>query len=135
MKFSKKEIEFLELLEESRIATCHNNIPHVKPVSFVFYQNAIFVATDYETRTFLNLKKNPKAAITIDIYKTRKHKAICFQGDIKIIENGKEFELIYEIFLRKFKWVRGDPWKQNEAPFLKLIPKNKISWGINKNKN
>jgi len=47
LEFNKKEVEFLELLEEARIATSHDDIPHVKPVSFVFWKNTILVATDY----------------------------------------------------------------------------------------
>ena len=131
MKLSENEIKFLESLEEARIATCHDDIPHVKPVSFVFYQEVVFVATDYETRTFQNIKKNPRAAISIDVYKSGSHKAICFQGNVGILERGTEFKTIYQVFYNKFKWVRDDPWKQGEAPFLKLIPKNKTSWGIN----
>ena len=131
MKLSENEIKFLESLEEARIATCHDGIPHVKPVSFVFYQEFVFVATDYETRTFQNIKKNPRAAISIDVYKSGGHRAVCFQGNIEILERGVEFKTIYQVFYNKFKWVRDDPWKQGEAPFLKLIPKNKTSWGIN----
>jgi hypothetical protein len=35
------------------------------------------------------------------------------------------------MFEKKFLWVRNEPWKENEAPFLKIIATNKISWGIN----
>ena len=131
MKLSEKEIKFLESLEEARLATCHDNIPHVKPVSFVLNQNLIFVATDYETRTYQNIKKNPRAAIAADIYKSNNHQAVCFQGDVEVLEEGKEFNSIYQIFFNKFKWVQDDPWMPGEAPFLKIIPRNKTSWGIN----
>jgi nitroimidazol reductase NimA-like FMN-containing flavoprotein (pyridoxamine 5'-phosphate oxidase superfamily) len=131
LKLSTNEIKFLKSLEEARLATSHQDIPHVKPVSFVLYQDLIFVATDYDTRTWKNIKENPKAAITIDVYKSGGHKAVCFQGKVEIIEKGEEFDNIYQIFYKKFKWVRDDPWKPGEAPFLKLIPQNKTSWGIN----
>ena len=130
IEFNKKEVEFLNSIEEARIATSHDNIPHVKPVSFVFKKEVIIVATDYKTRTFENIKKNSNTAIVIDIYKSRNHKAICIQGKTEIIESGKEFQEFYDVFYKKFEWVRKDPWKQNEAPFLKIIPKNKVSWGI-----
>ena len=57
VEFTKNEIKFLQSLEEARLATCHDNIPHVKPVSFIFHKESILVATDYDTRTFQNLKK------------------------------------------------------------------------------
>ena len=130
IEFSKKEIEFLETLEEARIATSHNSTPHVKPVSFVYHEGKIIVATDYDTRTFTNIKINSNTAITIDIYKSGNHKAICIQGKSEIIEKGSEFKKFYDIFYEKFQWVRNDPWKENEAPFLKIIADNKVSWGL-----
>jgi nitroimidazol reductase NimA-like FMN-containing flavoprotein (pyridoxamine 5'-phosphate oxidase superfamily) len=129
-KFNQKETKFLESLEEARIATSHENIPHVKPVSFVLDENAIIIATDYKTRTYTNIKSNPKVGIVIDIYKSGGHKAVCIQGKADIIEEGPEFKKLYDIFHKKFEWVRKDPWDENEAPFLKIIPKNKTSWGL-----
>ena len=70
LKCSEKEIKFLESLEEVRLSTYHEEIPHAKPVSFIFHQNSIWIATDYETRSFLNIKRNSNAAIVIDIYKS-----------------------------------------------------------------
>ena len=130
MNFSPQEKKFLQSIEEARFATVNNSIPHVKPVSFVFQDDSFYIATDYKTRTYKNAKQNPKAAISVDIYKPGAHKAVLVQGKIKIIENGPEFEKIYKTFFEKFEWVRRDPWKQDEAPFLKLMPTTKTSWGL-----
>ena len=130
MEFNQKEIGFLNSLEEARIATSHNDIPHVKPVSFVKINNSIVIATDYNTRTYSNIKFNHNVGIVIDVYKSGGHKAICIQGKAEIIENGEEFKKFYDIFYKKFQWVRKDPWIENEAPFLKIIPNTKISWGL-----
>ncbi len=131
ISFSSKEVNFLEDHEECRIATSHNNIPHVKPVSYIFYNNEIIIATDYNTLTFRNLKKNPRIALTIDVYQSNNHKAVLIQGLAKIIESGIEFKQIYKKFHEKFDWVKRDPWNEKEAPFIKIIPKTKTSWGIN----
>jgi len=131
IEFKQDEIKFLESLEEARIATSHDDVPHVKPVSFVYHNNTFLVATDYNTRTFTNVKSNPHVSIVIDIYKSGGHKAICIQGKTEIIENGSEFKKLYDIFYKKFEWVRKEPWKENETPFLKVIPNNKVSWGLN----
>lgn len=128
--FTKMEEEFLQSMEEARIATSHADRPHVKPVSFIYHDNCIFIATDYQTRTFKNVKINPNTSIVIDIYESGKHKAVCIQGKIMILETGQEFLQIYKIFEKKFAWVRNEPWKENEAPFLKIIATNKISWGL-----
>ena len=131
IEFNQKEKNFLNSLEEARIATSHDDIPHVKPVSFVFQNNAIIIATDYKTRTLCNIKLNSNTSVVIDIYKSGEHKAICIQGKAEIIETGLEFKKFYNIFYKKFEWVRREPWNENEAPFLKIIPSNKISWGLN----
>ena len=130
IEFSPKEIEFLQSLEEARLATCHDDIPHVKPVSYIYYQNSILIATDYKTRTYKNCQKNPKVGIVIDVYKSGGHRAICMQGKIQIIEKGPEFHEFYKIFHERFQWVRSEPWDEMEAPFLKIIPTTKSSWGI-----
>jgi nitroimidazol reductase NimA-like FMN-containing flavoprotein (pyridoxamine 5'-phosphate oxidase superfamily) len=129
-EFTSKEKKFLASLEEARIATVHDGIPHVKPVSYIFHSEIVLIATDYNTRTLKNLKNNPNVAVTIDVYKSGQHKAVCIQGTIEIVENGMEFQEIYKMFHEKFAWVRNEPWSENEAPFLKIIPKSKISWGL-----
>ena len=133
IELDDSEVKFLESLEEARIATSHDDIPHVKPVSYAFFDNSIIIATDYDTRTFSNIKSNPRIGIVIDVYKSGNHKAVCIQGKAEIIEAGLEFKKFYEIFFKKFAWVRKEPWKEKEAPFLKIIPHNKTSWGIIKN--
>ena len=128
--FTKKEEEFLGNMEECRMATSHNDIPHVKPVCYALHKNSIYIATDYDTKAFKNLKKNPKIAVVIDKYLQSAHKAVCVQGDTIIIENGKEFLEIYDVFYKKFEWVRNQPWKENEAPFIKINSTHKSSWGL-----
>jgi nitroimidazol reductase NimA-like FMN-containing flavoprotein (pyridoxamine 5'-phosphate oxidase superfamily) len=130
ISFTKNEKDFLNDMEECRVATSHNDIPHVKPVSFIFDNESFLIATDYETRMYQNLLKNPKMALVIDVYKHGSHTAVCVQGKAEIIENGEEFIRIFKQFHEKFEWVRKEPWKENEAPFVRLIPSNKTSWGL-----
>jgi len=130
VSFSQKEVEFLNGIEECRIATSHANIPHVKPVSYLYEEGIIWIATDYDTRMYKNLQKNPKVALTIDVYKEGGHKAVCIQGSALILESGTEFSTIYEKFYEKFSWVRNDPWGENEAPIIQIVPYHKSSWGI-----
>lgn len=130
IRFSEKETKFLESIEEARLATANKSMPHVKPVSFLFRDGAFYVATDYSTRTFKNVKGNPNAAITVDVYRPGGHKAVLVQGKVTLVEEGDEFKKIYAEFFEKFEWVRRDPWKEKEAPFLKLVPVTKASWGL-----
>jgi len=67
--FADEEREFLNSREECRVATSYSDLPHVKPVSYIFENDIFYIATDHDTRMYKNCKSNPKAALTIDIYK------------------------------------------------------------------
>jgi uncharacterized protein len=128
--FDNKEIDFLKSMEECRVATSHGNIPHVKPVSYIFDDGLFLIATDYDTRMYKNLQANPHASLSIDVYKHGGHKAVLIQGKAKLIDDGKEFSRIYKKFYEKFEWVREQPWVEKEAPFIQITPFNKASWGL-----
>ena len=131
IKFSDKEIQFLLNNEVCRVATVsHGNIPHVVPVSYIFIDNSVFFATDYNTRKYKNLKKSKKLALVVDIYESTHNRAVAIQGTGEFIERGEDFKKMYDIFYRKFEWVRQEPWKEGEAPFVAVKPFRKISWGL-----
>ncbi len=130
IKFTKKEIGFLQKNEACRIATSHNNIPHITPTTYHFEDGFLYFATDYDTRKYINLQKNNRIAIVVDIYKVGANKAVTVQGTTEFIEKGPEFKRLYEIFYEKFSWVKEMPWKEGEAPFIKIMPKTKTSWGL-----
>ena len=128
--FTKAEKEFLAKNEACRLATCHDNIPHVVPVSYVFENDVFYFATDLETRKLANIMKNNKVALAVDVYSSVANMAMCVQGTAKVIDRGPEFKRLYEIFSQKFEWVRRDPWKEGGAPFVRVAPTSKASWGI-----
>ncbi|HET9774131.1 MAG TPA: pyridoxamine 5'-phosphate oxidase family protein [Nitrososphaeraceae archaeon] len=129
IKFTVKEMEFLSNNEGCRIATVSpDNTPHITPVSYIFQNDMLYFATDYDTKKYKNLKQNPNIALVVDIY-SLKNSAIIIQGKVDFIEQGIKFQKLYEIFDRKFEWVRADPWKESEAPFVQVEPYKKISWG------
>lgn len=128
--FSKAERDFLGRNEACRLATCHDSVPHVAPVSYVFDEGEFYIATDYETRKYENIKENSRVALAVDVYSSVGNKAVCVQGRAEIIERGGEFARLYKIFHGRFEWVRQDPWEEGEAPFLKVTPTGKVSWGL-----
>jgi nitroimidazol reductase NimA-like FMN-containing flavoprotein (pyridoxamine 5'-phosphate oxidase superfamily) len=130
IKFTIKESQFLKENEGCRIATCAKDIPHIAPVTYFFENGFFYFATDYDTKKYANLKKNDKIAISVDVYSPGNHKAVVVQGFATFIEKGSQFKKLYEIFYKKFVWVRENPWKENEAPFVKITPKTKMSWGL-----
>jgi uncharacterized protein len=129
--FSQKESKFVRANEICRIATAKNNIPHVIPVCYIYDNGVISFATDYTTRTFHNLKENNRVSLIIDIYDRKEgNKGIAINGIASIIESGKEFVNLFNAFYNKFEWVKKDPWREKEAPFIHIFPTKKVSWGI-----
>jgi uncharacterized protein len=131
IKFSAKEVDFLLKNEGCRVATVSpSNTPHIVPVSYIFEEGDFYFATDYNTRKYKNLKQNPNVALAIDVYSSINNRAIIIHGKANFIEHGRKFQKLYKTFHRKFEWVRIDPWKEEEAPFVKVKPYKKISWGL-----
>ncbi len=129
MKFSKAEERFLAKNEFGRLATISpDGMPHVVPVSYVYQDGGFWVAVDYETKKYRNLQSNRRVALVIDVVKP--NRGILVQGEAEIFERGPEFKQAYEIFYKKLSWVRASPWKEGEAPFIRIIPKKKVGWGI-----
>jgi nitroimidazol reductase NimA-like FMN-containing flavoprotein (pyridoxamine 5'-phosphate oxidase superfamily) len=130
VSFSRNEIQFLRSNEICRVATCKNNLPHVTPVSYIFNDGKFYFATDYNTVKYANLKKNNRISLVVDTVQNNKNIAIVTMGIAKLIHSRKKFENLYDLFYDRFEWVRQDPWKEGEAPFVMVIPKSKVSWGI-----
>ena len=130
IKFTIREVEFLQGNEGCRVATCAKNVPHIAPVTYHFEEGYFYFATDYDTDGTRIKAVNNKIAISVDIYSPEKHKAMIVQGSTIFIEKGPEFKRLYDIFYKKFAWVRETPWKEEEAPFVKITPKTKTSWGL-----
>jgi nitroimidazol reductase NimA-like FMN-containing flavoprotein (pyridoxamine 5'-phosphate oxidase superfamily) len=128
--FGRAERDFLGRNEACRLGTCHNRVPHVVPVSYVFEDGSFYIATDYKTKKYENIKENDRVALAVDTYSSAGNKAVCVQGRAEIIEKGGEFARLYKVFHEHFEWVREDPWEEGEAPFLKVTPTNKVSWGL-----
>lgn len=130
MEFSRVEERFFQENEVARLATIGpDGLPHVVPICYVYSSGMFWVATDYETRKYHNLQKNKNVALLIDVgeYSNR---GILIQGTARIFEKGREFSEIYPLFYRKFDWVRAEPWKEGEAPFIRIEPSRKVNWGL-----
>jgi uncharacterized protein len=129
VKLSQKEIDFLRSNELCRFATAsRKGMPHVVPVSYIWDQDYAYIVTDYGTRKLKNLRENPHAAILVDSAGTQK--LLLISGPVEIIEKGEEYRRLYKLFYSKLSWVKRDPWKEGEAPFIKITPSFKAGWGL-----
>jgi len=130
-QFSEMELKFIRDNEICRIATAINNIPHVIPVCYIYNNNKIVFATDYNTRKYKNLVNNKKISLVIDSYdKLNGNKGVYIDGIADITEKGSEFNDLFKIFYDKFEWVKKDPWDEGDAPFIQIQILKKVSWGF-----
>ncbi|MCS4541414.1 MAG: pyridoxamine 5'-phosphate oxidase family protein [Euryarchaeota archaeon] len=127
-EFTKNEMQFLKNQEICRLATSSKNVPHVVPVCYILSNNFFYIATDYGTKKYKNILENKKVALVIDTYFPRH--AVLIEGKAEILERGEEYRKVYGLFYKKFSWVRKDPWKEGEAPILKINVLKKISWNL-----
>ena len=102
--------------------------PHIVPVSYVWQDSHAYIVTDYHTRKLKNLRENPHAALLVDTSGTQK--LLLLSGPVEIIEKGEEYRRLYKVFYSKLDWVKRDPWKEGEAPFIKITPTFKTGWGL-----
>jgi len=131
VKVTQKEHNFLSQNEVCRVSTSNNDIPHVVPVTYVYENENIIFVIDYGTRKYKNLKINKNISVVVDVYDlSGRNMGIVIQGKAVFIERGEEFKRLYQIFNRKFEWVRKEPWEEGEAPFVKIDAFNKVSWGL-----
>lgn len=129
VEFSRAEERFLTKNELGRLASISpDGMPHVVPVCYIYRAGKLLVATDYATKKYRNLLANDRVALVVDVY--RPNRGILVQGKGKIIEAGPEFQEAYRLFYKRFSWVRADPWKEREAPFVMIEPTEKVSWGL-----
>ncbi len=130
MKFTEKEKDFLKKEEVARLATVSSKSwPQVTPIIFSFDKGYFYIATDYGTKKLENIKKNNKVGLVIDAY-TRQPAGLILQGRATILEKGTDFRYGFNLLQKKFSYYRANPWKEGEAPILKIKPVRKLSWGL-----
>jgi len=122
-----EELEFLKKHELCRLATVSKDgWPQVTPVIYAVDGESLVIATDYGTRKPKNILNNPKVAVVIDEF--RPNRGIMIQGKCQVFERGREYMRLLGILFDKFEYYRNNPWKEGEAPILKIIPTRVTSW-------
>ncbi|MDE1855721.1 MAG: pyridoxamine 5'-phosphate oxidase family protein [Candidatus Micrarchaeota archaeon] len=127
VRFTAKETKFIKSRPEARVATVSKKgWPQVTTVIHVFDGKNIYFATDYGTKKLENIQYSNKLAIVIDVYE-RQPKSVSIQGIAEILEKGKEFQYAYKLLQERHAYYRANPFKEGEAPIIKVMPVRKSS--------
>jgi len=130
MRFSAKEVAFLKKQDEARVGTVsEKGWPQVTTVVHVFDGKNLYFAIDYGTRKHKNLLHSNKISVLVDVY-ARQPMAIMIQGKATLLEKGKEFEYAYKLLQKRHAYYRANPFKEGEAPIVKVVPLRKSSSGF-----
>ena len=125
-----QELDFINSNECCRLSTSFDDKPHVAPVCYIFLHGNFYISTDYKTKKYDNIKNNPNVCLVIDIYQPGQHKGFIVFGKAKVVEDGKKYHDIYSEFLKKFEWVKRNPWSEGESPFIEVTPISRVRWGL-----
>ncbi|MEM3185168.1 MAG: pyridoxamine 5'-phosphate oxidase family protein [Conexivisphaerales archaeon] len=124
-----KEFKFLKEHELCRLATASKDgEPHVTPVIYALDNYDIVIATDYGTKKLKNIMENPKVALVVDEF--RPNKGLMIQGRCEVLERGEEYLRLLNILFDRFDFYRKNPWKEGEAPILRIRAEKCASWSI-----
>jgi nitroimidazol reductase NimA-like FMN-containing flavoprotein (pyridoxamine 5'-phosphate oxidase superfamily) len=136
MPLSSNEIRFLDSHEVCRIATVSMEkdeaIPHVTPVVFMLddAKKSVLVVVDYGTKKLANLRRNPNVSLVVDDYNRSGNAAVVLWGRAEILEKGEEYRRLLKMLFQRFDFYRQNPWKEGEAPIIRISPSKTVSWGI-----
>ena len=129
VKFTAKEVAFLESNEVCRLATASKDgRPQVTPVMYALDGIAFVIAVDYGTKKLKNVKENPNVALVVD--RLRPTRAVTVQGTCKVHERGAEYRRLLNVLMARFEFYRKNPWGEGESPIFRITPNKAASWGF-----
>jgi nitroimidazol reductase NimA-like FMN-containing flavoprotein (pyridoxamine 5'-phosphate oxidase superfamily) len=131
VKFSEKEIRFLNYMRVGRLATTDGEAIHLVPIRPVFDGAVFYMATHAKTRKVRNLRKNHKATFLIDQDSEdwMRHVGTMMTGTVDIIEKGPEFEKAKVLLEAKYQQYNElFPIKEGESVILRFKPTKAVTW-------
>jgi len=129
--------EFLQQPLIARMATADlTGQPHVVPVWFGWDGSTLWISSYSNTRKVVELEKNPKISIVIDVAKENgENKGVIFEGVVELIREPRsylrdKFVWIYTRYLGSDGVLETEPQSWIEDPhnlLIKLMPDKVIS--------
>ena len=131
VKFSDKEIRFLNYMRVGRLGTTDGKAIHLVPICPVFDGTDFYMATHAKTRKIRNLRKSNEATLLIDQYSEdwMRHVAMMMTGAVDIIEKGSEFEKAKTLLRAKFQQYNElFPIEEGESVVMRFTPAKAVMW-------
>jgi len=134
MKLKRSIARLIEWERVCRVATVSEaGVPHVVPVCHVVVDGKIYFASGRRGRKVLNLKANPRLAVTVDVYTDAwPHlKGAMVQGTTKLIDKGPRFRKIRAMLYRKYPQYPAEAAiGESDSVIVEMTPTRAFGWGL-----
>jgi len=134
MKLKKAVASLIEWERVCRVATVGEaGLPHLVPVCHVVADGKIYFGSGNDARKALNLRANPRLAITVDLYSEAwAHlKGVMVQGTATLIDKGPRFRKARTLLYRKYPQYEDEAaLDESDSVIVEVTPTHVFSWGV-----
>ena len=110
-----------------------DGIPHVVPVCHVLADGKIYFAGDSDVKRVLNLRANPRLALTFDLYSEAwgNLKGVMVQGRATLVEKGPRFRRLRALLYAKYPQYPDEAaLEESDSVIVEVTPTHAVSWGL-----
>ena len=134
MRLTKAVTQLVEWERICRVATVGEaGMPHLVPVCHVVCDGKIYFASGDDGRKVLNLRANPRLALTVDLYSDAwaNLKGVMVQGRAALIDKGPRFRKIRALLYRKYPQYPDEAaLDESDSVIVEVTPTRVFTWGI-----
>jgi nitroimidazol reductase NimA-like FMN-containing flavoprotein (pyridoxamine 5'-phosphate oxidase superfamily) len=134
MRMKKAVADLMHRERICRVATAgESGMPHLVPVCQVVDDGKIYFASGKKGRKVLNVRANPRVAVTVDLYSEAwAHlKGVMVQGDAALIEKGPRFRKIRALLYEKYPQYPDDAaLDESDSVIVEVAPARVFTWGM-----
>ncbi len=117
-----------------RVATVGTRgVPHLAPVCQVVADGKIYFASGNDGRKVLNIRENPKVAVTVDLYSDdwANLKGAMIQGTAQLLERGPRYRRIRRLLYDKYPQYPDEAaLDESDSVIIEVVPDHVLTWGL-----
>jgi nitroimidazol reductase NimA-like FMN-containing flavoprotein (pyridoxamine 5'-phosphate oxidase superfamily) len=134
MRLTKKVADLIQRERVCRVATAgEGGMPHLVPVCQVVADGKIYFASGDDGRKVLNVKANPRIAVTVDLYSEAwaHSRGAMVQGRAALIDRGPRFRKIRGLLYAKYPQYPDEAaLDESDSVIVEVTPTRVFTWGL-----
>jgi PPOX class probable F420-dependent enzyme len=133
-RLTKKVTRLLALERVCRVATVDaDGTPHLVPVCHVVAGDKIYFGSGNDARKVLNLRQNPRIALTVDLYSEDWSRlvGVMIRGTAALVERGSRFKQARDRLYEKYPHYREEAaLATSDSVIVEVTPTRVFTWGF-----